>query len=66
LNSPFPHAGRHRQIPRPRQEQDQTAVLITGKPLEVLTEVVDHVTFGLGGRWSGRGETSVAAVDRVG
>ncbi|WP_138905136.1 lyase family protein, partial [Streptomyces albidochromogenes] len=34
--------------------------------LEALTEVVDQVTFDLGGRWSGRGETSVAAVDRVG
>ncbi|WP_164495635.1 hypothetical protein [Streptomyces sp. ADI95-16] len=34
--------------------------------LEFLTEVVDHVTFGSDGRWSGRGETSVAAVDRVG
>ncbi|MFE2554387.1 hypothetical protein ACFXGI_38675, partial [Streptomyces sp. NPDC059355] len=32
--------------------------------LEVLTEAVDHVTFGPGGRWSGRGETSVAAMDR--
>ena len=34
--------------------------------LEVLTEAVDHVTVGSDGRWSGRGETSVAAVDRVG
>ncbi len=34
--------------------------------LEVLTEAVDHVTFGLDGRWSERGNTSVAAVDRVG
>ncbi|MFC7941539.1 hypothetical protein ACFU2J_35640, partial [Streptomyces sp. NPDC057387] len=31
---------------------------------EVLTEVVDHVTFGLSGRWSVRGETTVAALDR--
>ncbi|MFJ4569813.1 RHS repeat-associated core domain-containing protein, partial [Streptomyces caelestis] len=34
--------------------------------LEVLTEVVDQVTVGLSARWSGRGETSVVAVDRVG
>ncbi|WBO61640.1 hypothetical protein [Streptomyces camelliae] len=34
--------------------------------LEVLTEVVDHVTVGLSARWSARGESSVAAVDRVG
>ncbi len=34
--------------------------------LEILTEAVDHVTFGWDGRWSGRGETLVAAVDRVG
>ncbi|MFJ3213718.1 transposase family protein, partial [Streptomyces flaveolus] len=32
--------------------------------LEVLTEVVDQVTVGLSARWSRRGETSVAAVDR--
>ncbi|MGX1547082.1 transposase family protein [Streptomyces adustus] len=34
--------------------------------LEVLTEAVDHVTFGRVGRWSGHGDTSVAAVDHVG
>ncbi|WP_328876328.1 hypothetical protein OHT76_43295 [Streptomyces sp. NBC_00287] len=34
--------------------------------LEVLTEAVDHVTFGLDGRWSGRGKATVAALDRVG
>ncbi|MGW3177538.1 hypothetical protein, partial [Streptomyces sp. NPDC001153] len=40
------------------------AKVSTDRPhLEVLTEVVDHVTAGLSARWSGRGETSVAAVD---
>jgi hypothetical protein len=31
LNSPFPHTGRRRQVPRHRQIQDQVSVLIPGK-----------------------------------
>ncbi|MFM9582671.1 hypothetical protein [Streptomyces caniscabiei] len=34
--------------------------------LLALTKAVDHVTVGLSARWSGCGETSAAAVDRVG
>ncbi|EPD69455.1 winged helix-turn-helix transcriptional regulator [Streptomyces sp. HGB0020] len=36
------------------------------RALEVLTEAVDHVTFGLIARWFCRGEEGVAAMDRFG
>ncbi|MGV9706470.1 hypothetical protein, partial [Streptomyces sp. NPDC003483] len=37
---------------------------VEGDDLLALTKAADHVTAGLSARWSGRGETSVAAVDR--
>ncbi|MET8169369.1 GNAT family N-acetyltransferase [Streptomyces sp. NPDC005329] len=37
-----------------------------GHRLLALTKAVDHVTVGLSARWSRRGETPVATVDRVG
>ncbi|MFB8137852.1 hypothetical protein [Streptomyces mirabilis] len=56
------------ELPPPRQHGDVNLVglLSVADDLLALTIAVDHATVGLSARWSGRGETSVEAVDRVG